>query len=761
LNVDRHSRAAFYLQPSTFNFQPVFMNIINKRPVDSLGYGYIPAEFIPEGKDEFYLRNEQQKNGIHYRKLNATEISVLESNRNTSDNWNNVLVSDAFNPGLVRNCKFYGLVRIGKLEPFYLEFHNLRMPVGLYNSTIISCDFGDNVVIDNVNYISHYIVGNEVIIVNVHEMAATDHCKFGNGIIKNGEQEKVRIWLETCNENGGRSILPFNGMLPGDAWLWTRYRDDERLQLKLKEFTDSRYDLRRGFYGEVGDRSIIKNTSIIKDVWIGTDAYIKGANKLKNLTINSSPRAKSQIGEGCELVNGIIDYGCRIFYGVKAVRFILDSHSQLKYGARLINSYLGSNSTISCCEVLNSLIFPAHEQHHNNSFLCAALVMGQTNMAAGATIGSNHNSRSPDGELIAGRGFWPGLCVSLKHNSKFASFCILAKGDFPYELNIPIPFSLISHDVSRNELVIMPGYWFLYNMYALARNSWKYVDRDRRINKTQLLDFDFLAPDSVNEIIHALDLMAKFTAKAYVKKLGEPFSESEDQLVTLGHRLLTSEDNPAAGLEIFAEGFENNQRPTRLIKVREAYTAFRKLINYYALLQLQLFIQRNNTASFEDLQAALNKPYALTPWLNAGGQLIRQERIEKLKDDIREGRLNSWDEVHGFYRQQAENYPQDKLAHSLAALEKVQGISFKDVNGPMFRNLLEQAVHTREWMTANIRKSREKDHENPFRMMVYGSKKEMDKVLGSLEGNSFIRQETENLEKFRNDISGIIAAFGL
>lgn len=140
------------------------------------------------------------------------------------------------------------------------------------------------------------------------------------------------------------------------------------------------------------------------------------------------------------MVNGIIGYGCRVFYGIKAVRFIMSDYSQLKYGARLINSFLGPNATISCCEVLNSLIYPAHEQHHNNSFLCAALVMGQSNIAAGATLGSNHNSRGADGEVIMGRGFWPGLCVSIKHNSIFPSFTILNKGDYNYELNIPIPF---------------------------------------------------------------------------------------------------------------------------------------------------------------------------------------------------------------------------------------------------------------------------------------------------------------------------------
>jgi len=377
------------------------MNIIQKHPVNNLGYSFVDKKYIPKGKDEYYLRNTQNQNGIKYRKLTAQEIEALIRNRNTSDDWNRIFVSRHFNPELVRNCKFHGLIRIGKLEPYYLEFHNLRMPVGIYNSTIISCDFGNNVCIDNVNYFSHYIVGNDVMIANVNELACTDHAKFGNGIIKTGEDEKVRVWIELCNETGGRSVIPFNGMLPGDAWLWSKYRDDEALLTKFKELTEKRFDKQRGYYGKIGDRTVIKNCKIIKDVLVGTDAYLKGANKLKNLTVNSDEKRKSQIGEGCEIVNGIVGYGCRIFYGVKAVRFIMASHSQLKYGARLINSYLGNNSTISCCEVLNSLIFPAHEQHHNNSFLCAAVVMGQSNMAAGATIGSNHNSRAADGEIVA------------------------------------------------------------------------------------------------------------------------------------------------------------------------------------------------------------------------------------------------------------------------------------------------------------------------------------------------------------------------
>jgi hypothetical protein len=747
------------------------MNEIKKSPIDSLGYNFIDSRYLPEGKDEYYLRNLQKGNDARYRQLTAYEIEVLVRNRNTSANWNDILVSDAFTPELVQNCKFFGLVRIGRLDPYYLEFHNLRRPVGLYNSTIISCDLGDNVCVDNTNYLSHYIVGNDVMIVNTNELATTDYAKFGNGILKEGESESIRIWLEVCNENGGRSIIPFNGMLPGDAWLWSRFRDDQPLQEKFKEFTEKIFDHRRGYYGKIGDRTVIKNCKIIKDVWIGSDAYLKGANKIKNVTINSSANAKSQIGEGCELVNGIVGHGCRIFYGVKAVRFVMASHSQLKYGARLINSYLGNNATISCCEVLNSLIFPAHEQHHNNSFLCAALVMGQSNMAAGATIGSNHNSRSPDGEIIAGRGFWPGLCVSLKHNSRFASFSILAKGDYPAELDIPIPFSLISNDASRDELVIMPAYWFMHNMYALARNAWKYPDRDRRIAKSQRLEFDFLAPDTVSEIVQTLTLLQRFTAQAYLRHTpsvtktpsagSRPKKFTDEELLTLGRQLLEGPADAIDQLEILAEGFENSDRPVKLIKAHQAYNIFKELIAWYAATQLTAHIHADNITSFEDLQQSLPPNTTLAPWINAGGQLIRESELQRLIQQIKTGRVKEWRQVHQFYTTQGENYAKDKLQHALAALKQVHGVNLRRAGRTALHELLQKGVATKEWMTRGIYESRAKDYSNPFRKMVYDSMEEMNVVVGSLQDNSFIRQEKAALKNYRKETEDIIRTFGL
>lgn len=696
------------------------MNNIESKPIASLGYNFIPTEYLPEGSSEYDIRNMQHGHADLFRQLTQEELNILIANRNQSDNWENVRVADGFKPELVADCKFYGLVRIGRLDAVYKEFHDFKIPVGLHNSTIVSSDIGDNVCIDNVHYMSHYILDHDVIIANVNELVTTNHSKFGNGILKVGEEKNSRTWVEVCNENGGRKILPFNGMLAGDAYLWSKYRDDETLMNKFVEFTDKRLDEKRGYYGKIGARSVIKNCAIIKDVWIGTDAYLKGANKIKNVTINSDAERKSQIGEGCEIVNGIVGYGCRIFYGVKAVRFILSAHSQLKYGARLINSYLGNNSTISCCEVLNSLIFPSHEQHHNNSFLCASLLMGQSNLAAGATIGSNHNSRAADGEIVAGRGFWPGLCVSLKHNSKFASFIILAKGDYPAEVNIPLPFSLVSLDGDTDQTIVMPAYWFMYNMYATERNAWKTNNRDKRIEKKQFIEYDYLAPDTINEIFTALEILESLEVDA----------------------------NDSASIR----NWENGKRETKLVKVSKAITTYKEVVNYYAAARILKYAEENNLNDFSSIKKSLTAKTSRSKWINVGGQLIRQSALRTLMDKIKNGEIEDWSAVHLFYKEQGKAYKTDKLQHAYTALLELHQITGKQFTAAFLTQLLTDALKTRTWMTNGIYGARAKDYTNEFRKMVYDNAEEMNEVLGKLEDNEFVQTELEKLEIFSNAV---------
>jgi hypothetical protein len=452
-------------------------------------------------------------------------------------------------------------------------------------------------------------------------------------------------------------------------------------------------------------------------------------------------------------VNGIISYGCRVFYGVKAVRFIMGFNSQLKYGARLINSFLGDNSTISCCEVLNSLIFPGHEQHHNNSFLCAAMVMGQSNIAAGATLGSNHNSRAADGELIAARGFWPGLCVSIKHNSKFASFTLLAKGDYSYELNIPLPFSLVSNDVSNNQLSVMPAYWFMYNLYALARNAGKYVDRDKRTNKLQHIEYDFLAPDSVNEIFTALELLKKFTAVAQNK------NGATDFLVQTGEHILEEQSNPVGSITLTNSGFENSSRPVCISKVAEAYRIYKDLVIYYGITNLVDFINSGSVNSFDELIKALPKQPVRLQWVNIGGQLLPVDSLNAMLQDIKKNSIQSWDELHQFYKENSKLYGEQKLQHAYASLLNL--LKVEKLEASRFKELLSRTIDIKEWMVKTIYDSRAKDYQSEFRKMVYGSEEEMEVVTGRLEDNIFINQQKEELKQFKCSVEKIISLFRL
>ncbi|SFT18864.1 DUF4954 family protein [Sphingobacterium wenxiniae] len=715
-------------------------NIV-KEKLQQLGYGFVPTDYLVDN-DEYLQRNQQFQSDRRFRQLTSEEIAILTENNNVSSNWDDVWVTDRFIPQQIQYSKFYGFVRIGDMDDVYLEYRDLRLSCGIYHSCIVSCDLGNTVAIHHVRYMAHFIIGDDVMLTNINEMETNSAAKFGNGMRKRGEVEERRIRLELCNENGGRAVLPFDGMQAADAYLWSRHRHDTLLQKRFEEITENQFSDAHGFYSYIGDRCVIKNSHTIKDVKIGTDAYIKGVNKLKNLTINSCEDAYTQIGEGCELVNGIIGYGCRVFYGVKAVRFVLSSFSQLKYGARLINSFLGDNSTISCCEVLNSLLFPAHEQHHNNSFLCASLVKGQSNMAAGATVGSNHNSRAADGEIVAGRGFWPGLCVSLKHNSRFASYTLIVKGDFLHALDIRLPFSLVSNEVSTNNLLVMPAYWFMHNMYALMRNETKFEARDKRKFKNQYIEYAILAPDTVNEIFEALTEIEVAVGRAF----GAHLSMEEQRQI--GRRMLESAES-FGGREITLQGVEASKRKVILVKPRESYQVYKRIIRYYAASQL---LQHFEQDGYEQVLTNCKEATHRKAYENIGGQLVPKEELEVVLQQIRQGEITSWDEVHQQYQVWSDNYLNDKLIHAIASLVELIGMSVEEWTPTFLRDLFEEAKSTREWICAEIHRSRAKDYDDPFKLMVYESMEEMEEVVGKLAENDFINKEQEATTTFVNRI---------
>jgi len=213
--------------------------------------------------------------------------------------------------------------------------------------------------------------------------------------------------------------------------------------------------------------------------------------------------------------------------------------------------------------------------------------------------------------------------------------------------------------------------------------------------------------------------------------------------------LLDSNNDVLKELEITTKNFENTGRATVLLKVPVAYQLFKELVSYYAVQQINDFVDREKIQSTESLRTKLPSRIQLSSWKNIGGQLIQQSSVEKLITHITANKIKSWDEIHAFYKTQADNYSNDKLAHALAALKQVYGTNMKKITDTGLKLLFQQSITVREWMVKGIYDSRAKDYTNPFRQMTYESTIEMQAVTGKLEDNSFIKKEIADLKAYK------------
>ena len=665
-----------------------------------------------------------------FRKLTDSEITLLKDSRNNSDNWKNITVKEGFDPSRIHNTTFIGKVKIGIITDNFLRFDTIKLPTGIYNSIISSSELGDNCAIHNARYISNYIIDDNVLIFNIDELSASKNPLLGNGYLK---ENGSRNWISVINESGSRKVLPFQSIETGDCHLWAKFRGDKELLSRFSHFTDllEKSDKKKSgsLHAFIGSYSVLRSCRIIKDTKFGPYSRIIGVSHLENITVNSSKEIPSVIGEDADLKNGITGFGVEISHGVKANNFILANHSSLKYGANFFNSFLGENSTVSCCEVNSTMVLPFHEQHHNNSFLIASLLKGQSNIGAGSTIGSNHNSRSADGEISAGRGFWTALSSSTKHNCSFASFTILAKNDFLHEMKVPTPFSLISLDTNTKLLQIMPAYWFMYNMYALTRNSWKFAQRDKRNDKSISIETDYLAPDTVEEIFEGIEFLQKWTA--LLSKGGRNpnihFKETGKSVLESGHL------DPDV-LEIDSGILEYSSNPVKILKPVKAYKAYREMILFYCIKVLCNYAEENNLA-FKDL-TNLFKNSNRSNWINVGGQLLREDDFNTLIRDIKDNTIDSWNEVHLRYRKLSKKYSDRKAAHAFASLKDLYNVS--KMEKIIWYEALNQAKIINKKINEGIHESRIKDHTNIFRQITFASTQEKDAILGNIDENTFL-----------------------
>ncbi|MDG5815653.1 DUF4954 family protein [Chitinispirillales bacterium ANBcel5] len=682
-----------------------------------------------------------------YRPLNEQEKKSLTENRNRAIDWKTIYVKDGFDPSRVHGCTFWGSVYIGSFSKESLSHDNLILPVGIYDSFITDCIIEDNVAMHKVSYCKNVSINSEVILFNCAEVDCSEEPCFGTGIDRWGKEvNKVSI----INENGGRAILPFIGINCTDAFIWSKYRDDLQLLENFQAFSAQAAKTVAGKEGVISAKSVVINAKSIRNAIIGEGTVIDSAERLENVTILSDLSEPTVIGSAVIIKDSIIGYGNTIETATQLYSSVSGTAVSVSQCSRITESFIGDNAHVCCCEIANALLSPSHAQHHNNSFLIASMIGGQSNIAAGATIGSNHNSRVNDGEVWAKRGFWPGLCVSLKHNSSFASFTMIAKGDYPSEIDLKLPFSLLCPDRENNSTVLIPAFWFTHDMYAFMRNALKFKKRDKRVHRHQFIEHEVLAPDTVEEMFSAMDLLELLVGKSfYIKEYGRINGLSDKELIAKGNELLTKKPEICSSLTITVDNVERGNKNMWVKNCCSAWSAYKMMIRYYAIKSIVNY--QKSPLTFSQIKDLMPEKRSVD-WVNCAGMLLSKADLSDLKERVYSGNIKDWNQVHEFYKKLEGSYKDKVVQHALSSLTALNGLGKESYGSKDFLHDLDSCAADCEKIAYLTRSSREKDYLSPFRLSVYDNSKEMESVLGPLSDDGVILETEQEMRRLKEKI---------
>ena len=291
-------------------------------------------------------------------------------------------------------------------------------------------------------------------------------------------------------------------------------------------------------------------------------------------------------------------------------------------------------------------------------------------------------------------------------------------------------------------------------MYAIARNTSKYLKRDTRKRRIQNIEFETLAPDTIEEIIAACKMLEVWTAKSYLRSQNEDADKYEyHELRALGRDLMTKPEI-VNKLEILGENIEKSDRKVVILKTYNAYHAYRDMIVIYAMDAITKYMINKNTFDNDSMYKEFNG-LRRKVWINLGGQMMTQEDVDELRDDINKGVLKSWEEIHNRYDEIWGRYPEDKLSHACLSLYFV--LQTKEITKEMFNELLLKSVNIQNYVCEEVYRSRKKDYDNKIRNATFRNEEEKISVIGNIDDNSFVKQIRKETEEYKSRIEKVIS----
>lgn len=588
---------------------------------------------------------------MEYRQLDEKEIRQLEDNNCWAEDWQRVMVADDFNPNAVKNVTFYGEVKLGSFNKSIEVSKTFMRRTGVYNATLRNVTIGNNSLVENVgNYINNYVIGSDCYISNICTMETTEGATYGEGNI-----------ISVLNEVGEGNVLSYHGLTSQIAALMVRHAGNNAFRTAIRRLVAEYIQRTTPDTGTIGNGVKIVNTKEVTNTVVYNDCEINGAARISDCTIMSSPEASVFIGTGVICENSIIAHGSSIINSVKMQDCFVGEACKLSNGFTAAQSVFFANSYMSNGEACAAFCGPFSSSHHKSSLIIGGMFSFYN--AGSATNFSNHAYKMGPihyGTLERGAKTASGAYLLMPAHIGTFSVCFGKLMYHPDTRSLPFSYLIAYGDI----MYLVPGRNL--TTVGLYRDIRKWPKRDMRSKQSRksIVNFDWLSPFSVGEIIQG---------KKILERLREA---SGDNVSTYNYH-------------------------EYVIKT----SSLRKGIKYYDIA-LRIFM------------GAVLKRHALVPpistvgtgkWNDLSGLLLPDSEEQQLVSDIADGTIESMDDIVDRLNAINDNYNEYRWAWAYRMILDYYGLSEITPQDA-------ERIHTdyitarRAWIT-EIKKDAEKEYQ--------------------------------------------------
>ena len=591
------------------------------------------------------------------RQLTETEITQLEDNNCWAEDWTAISVSDDFVPNYYHRVMFYGEIELGACDKNIEVSKDFFKHSGINNATLRNVSVGDDCLIENVgNFINNYTIGNDCYISNVCTMETTEGATYGQGNL-----------ISVLNEVGEGNLMLFSQLNSQLAAFMVKHSQDKELKDNMRRMISEDIDSNIPERGTIGDGVKIVNTKEITNTIVNDECEINGASRLSDCTILSSANANVFIGTGVILENSIISDGTSIVNSVKMQDCFVGEACQISNGFTASASVFFANSFMSNGEACAAFCGPLTASHHKSSLL----IGGEFSFynAGSATNFSNHAYKMGPmhyGIFERGTKTASGAYVLMPANIGTFSVCFGKLMYHPDTRKLPFSYLIAYGDI----MYLSPGRNI--TTVGLYRDTKKWPKRDVRPQGAQksIVNFDWLSPFSVGEIIQGKKILEDLRA-----------ASGEDVSTYNYHEYVINA------------------------------SSLRKGIKYYDIA-LRIYMGAVLKRVYKRLGAIEepNTEIGLGKWNDLSGLLLPESEELRLVDDIKNGYVESVDELNERFVDIDKHYREYQWAWTYRLI--LDYYNLDELTDENVEQIRQDYVTARRAWIAEIRKDAEKE----FRM---------------------------------------------